>query len=147
MQKTSLFKVNTTAAFMESAPETVGQRLMVLMEAEQIDEKDLVRLTGVDVSTVYRWLRDKSKPWRKYLDLIASTYNYNALWLRQGQGEMRGRPNEAREDRASDFLEEVDQGFVIRIPNGVKAIIIKTGSGEQFTRIDLLDGMSLVLET
>lgn len=72
---------------------TLAERLLLLMEERNLNQRRLAKLAGVQVSAINRWCTGETKnPKEEDLQKVAEVLDANAHWIRTGIGPMVPSP-------------------------------------------------------
>lgn len=69
--------------------QTIGDRIRIIMDANNLKQTGLAEALQVNQSSVSMWLSGRSKPSAQTIQQICDKYGYNRDWLANGVGEPR----------------------------------------------------------
>ena len=69
--------------------ETIGDRILLVIEANNLKKVEFARVLNINQSYVTQLIKGRNQPSDRLIEDICQKYNINEEWLKTGEGEMR----------------------------------------------------------
>lgn len=69
--------------------ETIGDRILLVIEANNLKKVEFARVLNINQSYVTQLIKGRNQPSDRLIEDICQKYNINETWLKTGEGEMR----------------------------------------------------------
>ena len=69
--------------------ETIGERILLVIEANNLKRVEFARILNINQSYVTQLIKGRNQPSDRLVEDICQKYNINETWLKTGEGEMR----------------------------------------------------------
>ena len=69
--------------------ETIGERILLVIEANNLKRVEFARTLNINQSYVTQLIKGRNQPSDRLVEDICQKYNINETWLKTGEGEMR----------------------------------------------------------